>query len=246
LFEAALKRRKTFERLGRLDKDMSWGRLRAEKWKRSVSSVLQLWEGWCVFPQASQEHFAAVFADPPLTDQEQRALKAAESSSVALGTAKSKWKAVDVTPDAGEDMSRPLDLGARPASQTNGDSEDVDGEEMVEEDENLDGEPMEDDDLDGEPMEDGMDAEPMEIDSETVHPSAGLSDAETLKTASAVREAFNARIKAALSVGKEGEDMRDGLNGTEPPTNGSSESHGEIRKRRRPKAEDMFADSDED
>ncbi|KAL9103415.1 MAG: hypothetical protein Q9187_009009, partial [Circinaria calcarea] len=59
LFEAALKQKKTFESLGRMEKEMHWGRLRGEKWKRSVNSVLALWEGWCVFPQAAQEHFAS-------------------------------------------------------------------------------------------------------------------------------------------------------------------------------------------
>ncbi|MCJ1281650.1 hypothetical protein MMC26_000971, partial [Xylographa opegraphella] len=45
LFEAALARRQTFAHLGRLDKALAWGRLRAEKWRRSVLAVLGLWEG---------------------------------------------------------------------------------------------------------------------------------------------------------------------------------------------------------
>ncbi|KAL9638271.1 MAG: hypothetical protein Q9164_001653 [Protoblastenia rupestris] len=95
LFEAALKRQKTFEQLGRLDKQLIWGRLRAEKWNRSVQSVLALWEGWCVFPQASQEHFSDVFNNPPLTKEEEATAAAAEKEKAEKEKAKSRWKTVD-------------------------------------------------------------------------------------------------------------------------------------------------------
>ncbi|POS72161.1 hypothetical protein DHEL01_v209447, partial [Diaporthe helianthi] len=55
LLEAALKARRSFEGLGQLPERLSWGRLRAEKWRRSIGLVLSLWEGWCVFPNDSQE-----------------------------------------------------------------------------------------------------------------------------------------------------------------------------------------------
>ncbi|TKA63315.1 hypothetical protein B0A55_12458, partial [Friedmanniomyces simplex] len=49
LFETGLKSQRTFERLGRLDKDLAWGRLKAEQWRRRVGAVFAIWEGWSVF-----------------------------------------------------------------------------------------------------------------------------------------------------------------------------------------------------
>lgn len=132
LFESSLKTRHVFEHLGRLEKTLHWGRLRAEKWKRSVGSVLGLWEGWCVFPQASQEQFAGVFERPPLTKEEEEKVREEEKEKER---GRGRWKAVD---DAAKERS---EVVQEPV-------EDVDGEAM---DEDLDGEPMEED-LDGEPM----------------------------------------------------------------------------------------------
>lgn len=100
LFENALRSRKVFEHLGRLDKDMKWGRLKAEKWKRSVGSFLHLWEGWCCFTQLNQEHFTQVFENPPLTDAELQKQKEtekahADQAAVAFAKSKSRWKTVD-------------------------------------------------------------------------------------------------------------------------------------------------------
>ncbi|EKV05852.1 RNA polymerase II, large subunit, CTD [Penicillium digitatum] len=100
LFENALRSRKVFEHLGRLDKDLKWGRLKAEKWKRSVGSLLHLWEGWCCFTQLNQEHFTQVFENPPLTEaelQKQKEMEKAQADQTAVAFAKSKsrWKTVD-------------------------------------------------------------------------------------------------------------------------------------------------------
>ncbi|KAK4190763.1 hypothetical protein QBC35DRAFT_54257 [Podospora australis] len=65
LFETALRRRKTFEILGQMADKLNWGRLRADKWKRSVGLVLSLWEGWCVFPVEAHESFVKSFENPP-------------------------------------------------------------------------------------------------------------------------------------------------------------------------------------
>ncbi|KAL4810452.1 hypothetical protein BDV18DRAFT_166716 [Aspergillus unguis] len=156
LFESALKAHKVFEHLGRLEKDLSWGRLRAEKWKRSLGSLLHLWEGWCVFPQSSQEHFFQVFDKPPLTEEELREEKAkaeAEHAAAAVSKNKSRWKAVDedtsaarFNPSRSEMKPAPMEV-----DQT-ADAMDIDGETMSD----IDGEPMEDSDLeelDGEPID---------------------------------------------------------------------------------------------
>ncbi|KAK4462703.1 U2 snRNP-associated SURP motif-containing protein [Cladorrhinum samala] len=65
LFETALKNHKTFEMLGQMADKLNWGRLRAEKWKRSVGLLLTLWEGWCVFPVETHEYLVKSFEHPP-------------------------------------------------------------------------------------------------------------------------------------------------------------------------------------
>jgi U2-associated protein SR140 len=149
LFETALRQRHVFEGLGRMERKMKWGRLRAEKWKRSVGNILSLWEGWCVFPQESQEHFVADFNNPPLTAREEDEARKKEAET-EKEKGKSRWKAVEVapkqTPDTKVEEAAEEDVDGEPMD------EDVDGEPMLDDDD-LDGVPMEDDDIDGEPMD---------------------------------------------------------------------------------------------
>jgi U2-associated protein SR140 len=200
LFEAALKRRHVFEKLGRLERKMNWGRLRAEKWKRSVSNILTIWEGWCVFPQESQEWFVNMFNNPPLTAKEQADAKRKEEDEKAE-KGKSKWKAVEVAKREEAQAFVPEEA-----------EDDVDGEPMLD-DENLDGEPMEDEDLDGEPMveDEDMDGEPMEEDEPDPSPPEPQPVAEPPS---------GSKVKA------------------DPAPVG--------QPRRRPRAVDMFADSDDE
>ena len=224
LFEAALKRHKTFEHLGRLDKRMNWGRLRAEKWKRSVQSVLTLWEGWCVFPQVSQEHFGSAFANPPLTKEEEAAKKASEEAEKAAEKAKSRWKTVDE-----RTAEREAEMVKRAAEEEE-DKMDVDGEPMVEDDGDLDGEPMQEDDdnddVDGEPMADSDDD-----DDQPSIPAAREADAEP-KAELSRREALAASIAARLGKGPG------------PEAHQKAASPAAAARTRRPKAADMFADSE--
>lgn len=147
LFEVALRRYLVFETLGRLDRSLGWGRLKAEKWKRSVQSLLSLWEGWCVFPQDSQDHFANIFANPPLTEKEKelqaKEERRREREEEENRKARSRWKAIeeeDATAVAEDEVM-----------------EDVDG--MPLDDADLDGEVLTDENLDGEPMIDSSDEE---------------------------------------------------------------------------------------
>ncbi|KAK3945596.1 U2 snRNP-associated SURP motif-containing protein [Diplogelasinospora grovesii] len=88
LFEIALRNRKIFEVLGMMAEKLNWGRLRADKWKRSVGLVLSLWEGWCVFPVDSQEVFASTFENPPGAKKE-------ESGNETERKNGGRWKTVD-------------------------------------------------------------------------------------------------------------------------------------------------------
>ncbi|KAK6594287.1 coatamer subunit protein [Botrytis cinerea] len=199
LFEQEMRRKKTFEGLGRMERKMKWGRLRAEKWKRSVGNVLGLWEGWCVFPQESQDEFGKVFREPPLSAEELKELE--EKGKEEKNKEKSKWKAVEVAPE--EKVKEETDEG------------DLDGEPMVEDDEDVDGVPMEEEDVDGEPMADSddggdLDGEPMQVQEDEV---------ETYEPPPAVETAPDPTVKVEESA---------------PP------------RRARPRAVDMFADSDDE
>jgi len=227
LFENVLKQRKVFESLGRLDKDMEWGRLKAEKWKRSVSNVLTLWEGWCVFGQDSQAHFMDVFASPPLTQAEKDvAAKAAAEEAAAKKKASSaskvKWKKIDVKQ---QQSVRPSNPGGAPSA-------DVDGEPM---DEDIDGEPMAD--IDGEPMAD-IDGEPMvDIDGEPMADTDGEPmDEDVDRIPMEESEAEMKESKLADST----------VSTSSAPAPSKEERAAARARRQRPKAEDMFADSDDD
>ncbi|KFX89311.1 hypothetical protein V490_07099, partial [Pseudogymnoascus sp. VKM F-3557] len=130
LIESALRRSKTFEHLAALERRMGWGRMRGEKWRRSVGAVLAQWEGWCVFPAKAQEGFVEAFRVPVVKDKEVEEEKKG-----------GRWKAVErVAGEAGGEVEA---------------GDDVDGEPMVEDEEDLDGVPMEEtdeEDVDGEPM----------------------------------------------------------------------------------------------
>ena len=231
LFEAAFKRQKTFEHLGRLDKEMGWGRLRAEKWKRSVQSVLGLWEGWCVFPQESQEFFNGVFINPPLTKEEEEKAREIERKKGEKERKGGRWKTVD---ERMGDKEREAETERGERMDVDAD-EDIDGEPIVE-DEDVDGEPMVEDsdsDIDGEPML-VSDTEPPQPTNEEQqqHPKPELSR----------REALAASIAAKL--GKVAGSASASASAPVPLSQEKTETPAAAARRRRPKAEDMFADSD--
>lgn len=212
LFESALRSHHVFEHLGRLEKDLSWGRLKAEKWKRSIGSLLHLWEGWCVFPQSSQEHFVQVFEKPPLTEkelQEERERAEEERAAATVAKGKSRWKAVDDDANTGKfDPNRPPE-----ADQNKMDIDPAAGNDLAAEPmSDIDGVPMEDSDLeglDGEPLDEGSPMEDVEQQGE---------EEETRTGTGTVPE----------------KSVQEPVQSERPPP---------VRKPR-PKAEDMFADSD--
>ena len=156
--------------------------------------MLSLWEGWCVFPQESQEHFVTMFNNPPLSAKDQEEAREKEAAAAAE-KGKSKWKTVEETAKETPEIEEEVD--GEPME------EDVDGEPM--DDEDVDGVPMEDDDVDGLPMEEDIDGEP------TLDEPAPIALAPEVKPSEAQKP--------------------------EP-------AGGQVR--RRPKAVDMFADSDEE
>ncbi|KAK2590371.1 hypothetical protein QQS21_011947 [Conoideocrella luteorostrata] len=156
LFETALRERKVFEHLGSMADKLGWGRLRAEKWKRSINLVLNLWEGWCVFPAESHEVFVKTFESPP-------SLKADDKAEDSIN--RNKWKSVETLPASKNEASAvsAADMPADSATQ-----DDVDGEPIAEDD--VMGEPIDEDDVEGEPIEDDeLEGEAMDQDGDATH-----------------------------------------------------------------------------
>ncbi|RMZ81889.1 hypothetical protein DV738_g2050, partial [Chaetothyriales sp. CBS 135597] len=143
LFENALSKQKVFGRLGRLEKDLGWGKLKADKWKRSIQMLLNLWEGWSVFPHDKHEAFLDSFLNTPLTEAELAAAQAeAERKAEQAKESKnnSKWKSVEddgIKGAVSQDVQM-QDVDASPGA----DDADLDGVAMDE-----DG--LIDDDIDG-------------------------------------------------------------------------------------------------
>ncbi|KAK4570312.1 hypothetical protein LTR86_002392 [Recurvomyces mirabilis] len=168
LFESGFKAQKTFEHLGKLDKDLAWGRLKAEQWKRRVGAIFQIWEGWSVFSGDVQEGLRKGFLEPPLSKEELKAEREAKEAEERRKT-EVKWvgnfKRVEGRSPAGS--RSPAVKAIVPAAVT----EDVDGQGM----DDVDGAPMEElngapmdvgEDLDGAPLDD-VDGAPMQLDAPT-------------------------------------------------------------------------------
>ncbi|KAJ8114521.1 hypothetical protein ONZ43_g4886 [Nemania bipapillata] len=164
LFETSLKQAKVFENLGLLAERLNWGRLRAEKWKRSVGLILGLWEGWCAFPNDAQQFFTQTFENPP----------SAKKEELPEGPKKSgRWKTVEAGSSLPNDskgfLPVPNDSGIEPTDEEAGDFDDLDGEAI----DDMDMDVELDSDIDGVPMDD-VDA--MELEAE---PGTAVSMDET-------------------------------------------------------------------
>ncbi|KAJ5239810.1 coatamer subunit protein [Penicillium chermesinum] len=154
MFESALRSRKVFEHLGSLEKDLKWGRLRAEKWKRSMNALFDIWELWSAFQMPNQRHFKDVFDQPALLEEEESKMEQdkAEADRAAAAFSKSRWKVVENEPD-----SRNLDSSKPSQSEFVGGVDNMEDEIMSD----IDGVPMVDSDLE-DPVVEG---DPMEEDS---------------------------------------------------------------------------------
>ena len=133
LFETGFRTCHTFEHLGRLDKDLAWGKLKSDQWKRKVGVVFGIWEGWSVFGAGAQEEFKKSFAEPPLTEEEKVEEERREKRR-EVEKLKARFKKVE-----GKVEEKEVDVG-------------VDGVPMAEEEEDVDGVPMAEEDVDGVPM----------------------------------------------------------------------------------------------
>jgi len=161
LFETGFRACKTFERLGRMDKEFAWGRLKSEQWKRKVGVVFGIWEGWSVFPSEVHEELKKAFYEPPLSEEEkaEEKEKMLEERKVEEEKKLRRFKTVG---------------GAAVVGQRDHESSVVGNGSTVENREGANGKPIDDDNddkMNGTPME-GVTATPM-ADTPTSAPTSG-------------------------------------------------------------------------
>ena len=235
-FAPVLEKRQIFEKLGRLEKELQWGRIRTDKWKRAIAAVFHAWETNSVFDSDRLQHFKALFEKPPLTMEEKEELEKKDIEEQMKTKAKSKWKSVEEKLDEKEQAGESR-LGAQ--------AMDVDGPSGP----NTNNEQMELDNMeDGNVGENNVDGEPMTgeeiagLDIEEDELVGFLTEEETaeleLYKQSALAEDEKEQLKGS----------RDQLQATEPNdhVDAGGETAAARARRNRPKAVDMFAESDEE
>ena len=215
LFESGFKALKTFEHLGKLDKELAWGRMKAEQWKRKVGVIFGIWEQWSVFSSDVHEELKQSFFEPSLSEDEKAAAQA-EAEREEKKKQDEKWmgrfkKVGSGASPAGSASPAPPMVESRQEQVT----EDVDSVPL----DDVDGAPL--DDIDGIPMDD-VDGMPIDdnIDGAPIGDLDGAADERPLQSKPEAKDVSSAA------------DLK---------TNGKATA-----PRRRMRAEDMFADSDEE
>ncbi|KAF4598225.1 hypothetical protein EYR38_006621 [Pleurotus pulmonarius] len=147
------------------------GRITAETFKKQITSVVDVWEDWIVFPpeftsELRQRLEGAAIEETPLDVAESTVDTPQEDTAFTSRFKPSTFQpAAPVEVPVQESDGEPMDQG----SDVDGEPVDVDGEPIPEEDvdgiplddvdgapiDDVDGAPMDDDDLDGVPLESG-------------------------------------------------------------------------------------------
>ncbi|KAI5788394.1 hypothetical protein EDC01DRAFT_722553 [Geopyxis carbonaria] len=267
LFDTALRSRRVFQHLGAIYRHSGWGRMKAEKFRRGVvEGVLEGWEKWCIFPQTTQEAFLEAFLNPDGVETAAAGESSGGAGSAGTGKGvgkgagkaegkgkggvktvagdKSRWKTVDATPSSFRPVSPAADADA-----------DVDGVALPSSDE---------DDVDGEPLADSSDEDgdgdvdmlPAPAPAPAPAPVFMPVEPEVQTEGPRKMAVAGFKIGGGGAVGGTGKGGVGGVGGV-----GGSGGKGSIaeraaaavaasaasaaqRKRQRPRAEDMFADSD--
>lgn len=210
--------------------------------------ITQKTQKWCIFPQSTQDAFLSTFLHSTSSSQDRTstptATKPRSTTPIAAPAAKSKWKTVDTKPEA-------FNPSSAIAAVT--EDEDVDGVPMADDDDNdVDGEPMVDEDVDGEPMVEDMEVEEAPEGEEMRGDEEEVAD-EGLMEIFGVGVENEVEEKAGLGMGMTGFRMGGGsARGGGSTRGGSTRGRGDAAsasgggQRKRMRAEDMFADDDDE
>ncbi|THG99514.1 hypothetical protein EW026_g2840 [Hermanssonia centrifuga] len=166
------------------------GRITAETFKKQITSIVDIWEDWIVFPPDFTAELRArlegMTTDDAEEEEEEMVTPAKEEATAFVAKFKaSSFKPAEVVSappaitddDDGEPMDEGSDVDGVPVDDVDGEPlatdvdgepiDDVDGEPMEDVDgvaiDDVDGVPLDDTDVDGEPMDDDLDGAPVAV-----------------------------------------------------------------------------------
>lgn len=142
------------------------GRITAETFKKQITSVVDIWDDWIVFPPDFTSELRGRLEGASIADTQPKGEETSKTIEPSPQVVASRFKSSSFQPAHEVPDPTPSAVVGQPMDQ---DVDDLDGEPV---DDDVDGEPLNDDldgepidDVDGEPMDDGgLDGEPMEDD----------------------------------------------------------------------------------
>ena len=145
------------------------GRITAETFKKQITSVVDIWEDWIVFPPDYTSELRTRLDGSVLGAQPRVEETAGEVEEITT-TQTPRFKTSSFRPATTANVDEePMDEGSDDVDGKPMD--DVDGEPL---DEDIDGVPL-DDDIDGAPMDEDIDGEPIDdVDGEPIEDGADL------------------------------------------------------------------------
>lgn len=157
------------------------GRITAETFKKQITSIVDIWEDWIVFPPDFTAELRGRLEGATVKDTEPEQAETVSEVKDTSPTFTSKFKASSFKPaasveetapvvddDDGEPMDEGSDVDGIPVDDVDGDPIGVDGDGEPMEDvdgapmEDVDGEPLPAADVDGDPMDDDLDGAPLQ------------------------------------------------------------------------------------
>ena len=223
MFEAAFTIKKTFEQLGKLGEELGWGRMKNEQWKRKIRVLFDSWEQKSIFSKDYFETFKKnFFRQQPNVDMDVE----------MTGAGRSLDGATDDVEEEGlsrfeSNNGHAPPTSTRPAHHRQNDSED---EDMDEENSNNGGDKM---------MRVGSAQTARHFHPETSAPVARAED--SLEHNSVVTPPNEPKSGSGANGGAS--KTKIGFSMSAVPTGVGTSVADSTRK---PKADDMFADSDEE
>ena len=139
------------------------GRITAETFKKQITSVVDIWDDWIVFPSDFTLELRARLDGASLASDQPEPEEKVGPVTTAPHVAVSRFKASSFQPA----QEVPELSNVRPSEDRERDGDDLDGGEPAEGD--VDGEPLDDDvdgepiDVDREPIDDDLDGSPIDI-----------------------------------------------------------------------------------
>jgi hypothetical protein len=159
-FEEILKSSGIFSKLGCLDREFGWGKMRADRWRTKVTDIFDQWESSNLMKKEAIEQFRDEFNNPLNADEEQEELNAVQETNAAANAepTRPRFKPIGQAAEVHLD-TKPVNMEAVEGKPI--EAEDIDGKPTNAK-RGIDGEPMsEEEEIDGQPATDSDEEFPM-------------------------------------------------------------------------------------